>query len=401
MGHPAVHPPATATAHPADLSTPETPDAATESVGPLSLIRQCARCELSPDARAALLKASERLSPSEWGSVPGLARQHGLAPLVFAHLAQADALPLPPVGVVAELRAAYCEALVTNRRLEIELGRLLAAFKEQHVEALALKGVTLAARYYPTSALRPSSDIDVLVKREQLSACLRALRTLGYAPEEGAGKPLDFDVLYYLELDYRNARGMRVEPHLELARLPAYRAALPVAQVWERAETLTIGGVPVRYLHPWDELWYLSLHYGVPHQAQRLIWLVDIAELVRKHADGASEGVAANWDWEGFVAATIQRGLAMPVGVALQQARDLLDLALPAPVMAQLLAAAATPAEQERWRAAHASPADFDRLRQHLLSLPTIPEKLAFVWGAGIVGARKTCRRLNNALQRQ
>lgn len=355
-----------------------------------ALIRQCGRRELSCDGLAALRARAAGFGSADWDGVARLARLHGLEPLVFEHLARAELLADVPAGVVAALRSAYCAALVTNRRLEIERDRLAAILAARGIEVLLLKGVTLAARYYRNIALRPSSDLDVLVRREQLARCLRALCDTGYVPESGAGKPLDPYVLYYMELDYRSSAGVRVEPHLALARLPAYRKALAAQQVWARALTIDAGGVAVRYLHPWDELRYLSVHYSVPHQASRLIWLVDIAELVRTQ----TAADAARWDWAGFVRETIERGLATPVLVTLQHARDQLDLDLPESVLPTLRAAAATRREHKAWIAAHAASSNLARLSGHLLSLPSLTEKLAFVWGAGRIGGQRALGRL-------
>lgn len=374
----------------APAPTSERPQTGTGEGDALALIRQCGRHELPLDGRVRLRALAARLGPTDWDAVPRLARQHGLGPLVFKHLAEADLLADVPAGAVAELREAYCAALVTNRRLEIERDRLAAILAGRGVEVLLLKGVTLAARYYRTIALRPSSDLDVLVRREQLASCLQVLRDAGYSPQEGAGKPLDPYVLYYLELDYRSSGGVRIEPHLALARLPAYRRALSVEQVWARALTIDAGGVAVRYLHPWDELRYLSVHYSVPHQASRLIWLVDIAELVRAHTVPDADA----WDWDGFVRETIQRGLAAPVAVALQHARDQLDLELPPVVLPMLREAAATRHEQKAWIASHAGSSDLARLSGHLLSLPSVTEKLAFAWGAGRIGGQRLLGRL-------
>lgn len=354
-----------------------------------AILHWCARCELPPAGAEALRTLASQLNERAWEQVLVLARQHGLAPLVFKHLAQAHVLPLVPAHIVEALRSAYCSALVTNRRLAIELANVLVVFATRGVEALLLKGVVLAARYYHEVALRPSTDIDVLVRRDQLDQCLLALRDIGYLPKTGLGKALDFDVLYSLELSYRNESGVRVEPHLELARLPTYRAALSVDRVWARAQTIDVEGASARYLHPWDELRYLSVHYSIPHQAERLIWLVDVAELLRAHA--------ADWDWEGFIQETALRGIAAPVAVTLQHAHDVLAVELPSGVLSRLSEATSTPREREAWIAARANASDARRLVEHAMSLQGVTQKLAFVWGAGLVGGRKVLRHLDRA----
>jgi hypothetical protein len=252
---------------------------------------------------------------------------------------------------------------------------------------MPLKGVTLAARYYPEIALRPVSDIDLLVRRHQLNGCLRALRQVGFSPSPGHGRALNFKVLYNLELRYLKQDGLCVELHTGLARLPAYNAALSITRIWERAEPIQVGGWPARYLSPVDELRYLSLHYAVPHRAERMVWLVDIAELIRARA--------AEWDWEAFVGETVALGLAAPLAVALGRARELLGLDIPAEVTAGLTAAAATPRERRTWQAAHAPLSDAGRFGGHLRALRGPVEQLAFIGGAATVAARKAHRRVS------
>jgi hypothetical protein len=374
------------------IEAPAEAHTASDDGNAIALVRWCGRVVLSDEARDALRTLAPSLSVRDWDVVLFLARRHGLAPLVFKHLAETGLLAHVPGSVAAELRADYCATLVTSRRLEIERGRVLAALAERGIEVLLLKGVTLATRYYHEVALRPSNDLDVLVQREQARRCLRALRALGYRPLAGAGRLLDAYVLYYLELDYHHNNGVRIEPHLALARLPAYRKALAVDEVWRRALHLTIDGVPTRYLHPWDELWYLSVHYSVPHEARRLIWLVDIAELLRTHQGDW------DWDWDGFVDATIERGLALPVSVTLRHARDELGVRLPPGVLERLQAAAAARREQTAWHTAHAESSNLARLGGHLLSLPGIVQKFAFIWGMVVVGGPEVMGKLGHAL---
>ena len=56
------------------------------------------------------------------------------------------------------------------------------------VAALPLKGPVLAAALYPDSALRPFSDLDILVRRPQVPAALQALARNGYALDPRLGR---------------------------------------------------------------------------------------------------------------------------------------------------------------------------------------------------------------------
>lgn len=63
---------------------------------------------------------------------------------------------------------------------------VLDALAAAGLSALALKGAPLARTLYGDPALRSSTDIDVLVRPEELSAAIVAARALGYGPPVGA-----------------------------------------------------------------------------------------------------------------------------------------------------------------------------------------------------------------------
>src|SRR5262249_46646985 len=160
------------------------------------------------------------------------------------------------------LKAAYCNTLVGNRRLQRELSTILAACAARQVEVLPFKGVALAARYYQELALRPVGDLDLLVQRADVARCVEAIGAGGFRPVPGYGSPLDPQVLRFFVMQYAKERGPTVEVHLALCRLPPYHRGLAVTAVWRRAEVISLWGQPARYLAPQDELRYLSFHYA-------------------------------------------------------------------------------------------------------------------------------------------
>jgi hypothetical protein len=110
-------------------------------------------------------------------------------------------------GVGAAMREARLRALM----LDATLRQVLGALEERGIPALPLKGTTLADRVHGDPGFRPTTDVDVLVPRAQISAAVQALRALGYpAPADPVwtkGLP---------EMHYTFMRGDAGSPRVEL-----------------------------------------------------------------------------------------------------------------------------------------------------------------------------------------
>src|SRR5262249_34549868 len=103
--------------------------------------------------------------------------------------------------------------------------------------------------------------------------------------------------------------------------------------------------VPCYALGLADELRYLCTHHIVHHGAAEWLWLVDIAELLRRIAQDHT------WDWKIFVEVTIDFHLATPVLLAFFQAKDLLGAPIPTEPLEILMKASQSADERARWLA--------------------------------------------------
>jgi hypothetical protein len=105
--------------------------------------------------------------------------ERGLLPLLGSR-----ALELAPEAADDVLRArvdvAVREARWRALALEMTLRRIVGALAEAGVPALPLKGTTLADRVHGDTGLRPTTDVDVLVHRAQVTTAVDALIALGY-----------------------------------------------------------------------------------------------------------------------------------------------------------------------------------------------------------------------------
>ncbi|HEX8995501.1 MAG TPA: sugar transferase [Ktedonobacterales bacterium] len=341
------------------------------------LLALCARRRLGGADREALLEIGASLDASAWREVGARARVNGLEGLLLEHAIAVGLLDQMPADLVSALLGTYRAAWIGNRRLRGVLARILAAFAARGVEAIAVKGVALALRYYGEPALRPAGDIDLLVRREDIGACAAALESLGCHPRIGMGNPREFYPLFFRTLVFQYSADVTIELHWELTNLPLYLPRLRASQeLWDRAEHIEIAGQAARYLAPADELRYLALHAIVQHgDVQRAIWLVDIAELARN--------LPPTWDWDAFVAETGSLGLASPVLAALLAARQYGSLPVPQQALEALSRATTSRDEQRAWSRSFGRDAGAqlpDAALRHLRAQDTLADRLMLFW---------------------
>lgn len=108
---------------------------------------------------------------------------HGLSGFANKHVDEHD-LPIP-TAVRMQLKALKIRhTAAANARAKV-LGQIDAAFKEQGINYVALKGAALAPYVYQQEYLRPMRDMDLLIPREQLHQSGQVLRGIGFEmPDE-------------------------------------------------------------------------------------------------------------------------------------------------------------------------------------------------------------------------
>ncbi|MDE3230406.1 MAG: sugar transferase [Chloroflexota bacterium] len=379
---------------------PSRPDAASSVPATYPLDRMltlCARRTLSDRDRAAMLEVGASLDAAAWREVGARARVNGLEGLLLEHLTAVGLLDQAPTDLVSALLGNYRAAWIGNRRLRGMLAVILEALAARGVEAIAVKGVALALRYYGEPALRPAGDIDLLVRREDIPICADALESLGCHPHLGMGNPREFYPLFFRTLVYQFSADVTIELHWELTNLPLYLPRLRASEeLWARAERIEIAGQPARYLAPADELRYLALHAVVQHgDVQRAIWLVDIAELVRN--------LPPDWDWDAFAAETANLGLASPTLAALLAAWRYGSLPVPRQALEALRRATTSREERRAWERSFGRDAGVrlpDAAMRHLRAQDTLADRLTLFWRLAGRAQRRWLRQAQLAANR-
>jgi hypothetical protein len=199
---------------------------------------------------------------------------HGLSALARTALSAA--------GVTLPERA---EARLTREALGVKgaavrhvalLTRTLDALAQKGLTPALLKGHGLGVRVYPEPFDRLASDVDLLIRPDELPAAEAALTGIGLSPM--AGPEAAYAREHHHSVNFE-APGQLVELH--------HRALMGVGHVLgseallERSTPGMLEGRAVRFLSPEDELAYLAAH-AAGHAFARLSWLYDVKRYIEK-----------------------------------------------------------------------------------------------------------------------
>src|SRR5689334_7254469 len=189
-------------------------------------MRRMASAATYPESR--LLFACARLSSdlaqlrecaaavSDWAKVADAAEYHGLTPLLLRNLKQAEA-PVPE-ATLRELESRNARAVRQNLFLTSEMLRVVDFLRQARIEAVPLKGAVLATEVYGDLGLRPFTDIDLLVKPEQIKEAETVVKQLGYAAEFAIpAAHRERWMKHQCELTFRRGDFCRVEMHWDIA----------------------------------------------------------------------------------------------------------------------------------------------------------------------------------------
>jgi hypothetical protein len=266
-----------------------------------------------PDAPAGAL-------PVEGEEFVRAASRHGLAGFA-SHALQRAGWTLPRSAGEA-LRREFLSGAARAVRVHALLLRSLEALGAVGVVPVVLKGSALARRLYPEPFLRATTDVDLLVAREEVEPASRALEGLGLARvPERAGHGGEGEHSHHLE--FQGPAGL-VELHFRA--IAGYGQAMEADALLAHAEEAELEGRRVRYLRAEEELVYLAIHAS-NHLLQRLSWLLDLKLLVLARPQ---------LRWERVV--EVARSTEFPhlAWYALEAARRVLGASVPREVLAAL-----------------------------------------------------------------
>lgn len=186
--------------------------------------------------------------------------EHSVGPFMYFEIKEMGLLDDIPATLKKYLQYSYEQNVARNFALKMELGRYLLALNQEGIQAMLLKGaITFVKPIYPTFGLRFLSDIDLLVKRQELAKAVAILEDLGYISDDDNKQ------------SHHHHQGLFPQAGIGLIELHHCPVSLRYADWidldswWAKAEQVTLGRASAYIPSPEHQILHLLLHNGISH----------------------------------------------------------------------------------------------------------------------------------------
>ncbi len=253
----------------------------------------------------------------DWERLLKLAQHHGLVPLLYRRLS--NTLDVTQSASMETLRQQDKINAHRTLWLTLELLNIHRHLAARGLEVLPYKGPMLAEALYGNVALRQFSDLDLLIRSQDLPRIKTALAELGYKPGLQLTPAAERAYLksgYEHTFDGAYGRNLLEIKWQILPRF--YSIGFNIDDFFDRSRVASIEGQKVRTLCDQDLMLVLCVH-AAKHAWMQLSWLCDIVQLARSRS----------LDWTSLQAQAAQLGIARIVAVSFSLAHRLLGASRP------------------------------------------------------------------------
>ena len=259
----------------------------------------------------------------EWKAVLTLAITHGTGPVLYNTIKPFAPAITIPLESLEGLREAYFSAAARNMRLYQQLLQTVSLFNRHGINVILLKGAHLAEGVYGNIALRSMSDVDLLVRKNDLQAVHEILVNDGYSyAHEGS-----LSNTKHLP-PYRKEKGVCLEIHFHITD-PPYADRININEMWQRACQANYQGVDVLTLSLEDLYLHLCLHSALQHGFDTgLVSCLDITALIENNLEKI--------DWELLWKRGREWGIERSIFLMAALAERMLGVPIPSPIAGKI-----------------------------------------------------------------
>ena len=220
----------------------------------------------------------------DWTNLVEQARCEGVSGVLFYNIRKHGLTSLLPQDAYISLSTLYYAKLKRNMHILGALRGVLSILQEANIQCIILKGIALAEHVYPNIAMRGMSDVDILVKKEDLFKIDECLSSLEYTSRDSTlEEALHNPVGYLASLEYRkddpSPLNLHVHWHAVNTSVPAtmFVERIDINRLWEHSAVTSVADSHALMLSPEHLIIYLCEHaLRVGHSFDRLILICDI-----------------------------------------------------------------------------------------------------------------------------
>jgi hypothetical protein len=253
-------------------------------------------------------------------------RRHHLSAIIFLQIMRQGWQNTLPHSWLEFLKDDYCFSLQNSLRQEHDALLVLQSLAAAGIEVILLKGADLRLRLYDDPAIRPMTDLDLLIPRAVLDKARSVLGRLAYRLSSDSLDPRPgFREHFRASLHFKKPEqvSLMVDLHWQIEAVANFYR-LPYGNLHRQARPLDYQGIPVKVLSPEHLLIHLCLHnYDELNQALRI---VDLGLALQR----------LPLDWRLFLAEADRLGCQAPLYLMLDQLARIFPQTVPAEVLTVL-----------------------------------------------------------------
>ena len=263
------------------------------------------------------------LEQVDWVKLIDTGTQHYVLPLLYWTLNR-DYSEHVPVPVLWFLKNCFLENVDAANALANEMVAIVNTLKIEGIDAVPFKGPALSVTVYGNIALRQIGDLDILIRKRDRLLARRVLESRSYrlkTPIDDGGAPKEIGKFEY---QFEQTGGITAELRWRVTQRQ-FASSLDLDFIWNRCEPTILAGAEVPGIAPEDLLLILCVH-GAKHCWSRLMWICDVAELIRAFPQ---------LDWKQTHRRASRLGIWRVTSLGLLLAESLLDAAVPEVLLAE------------------------------------------------------------------
>ena len=208
-----------------------------------------------------------------WDYLLTTAQWEGVSGLLFSHLKSPLLINDVPQKVIKRLENIYLATDAQNRASLSKIESLSHRLGDAKLQVMAIQGLSIVD-IYAEPGLRPLGDVDLMVPPDSKGRFRKVLWEAGYTLPD----------FRYVDLYTKGGLWIDIHTHiLNLDRIKSRKYLFPedLTSLWERAVPFSEKYPLFLRPEPVDNFIALAAH-ALKHSYSRLIWLVDLHELLLK-----------------------------------------------------------------------------------------------------------------------
>lgn len=208
---------------------------------------------------------------TDWNKIIKFCSEHGLSSILYKYLKNNNITNLLSEDRLEKLKTYYYYTLKNNVIKQEILNTIQKEFSESKIEILPLKGLYLITYHYVDVAIRPMSDIDILIEEKNINVAKSIFIKLGYSliPARTSIEEI-YNLQYNLQFSKKDSL---IELHRNVT--PIYsKYRLNIADFWNRKTNSNLS-VEAHIIH-----FCIHFNYNINNRLVRMGWLYDIVSFI-------------------------------------------------------------------------------------------------------------------------